>query len=106
MSTEKRAWIAVAAVAVTAASGCASDQDPGSGTPEDRGSTAVEDCRSHGGVIAFEDDVVICRNQTVPNGEDRGEDAVDECRGRGGVSAFDDDVVICQDQSFHEVEGG
>ena len=105
-SRRRLAWIAVAVVAITAVGGCASDEDPASAGAEGRGSTAVEACRAHGGVIAFEDDVVICRNQTVPDGEDRGTRAVEACRRRGGVSAFDDDVVICQDQSFHEAEGG
>jgi hypothetical protein len=36
----------------------------GEGEPEDRGAAAVAICRDHGGVIAFDDEVVICRDQT------------------------------------------
>lgn len=36
----------------------------GSSEPEDRGLDAVALCRGHGGVIAFDDDIVICRNQS------------------------------------------
>jgi hypothetical protein len=106
MSRKKLIPIAVGLLAATASAGCASDEDPGARSAEDRGSTAVEACRAHGGAIAFEDDVVICRDQTVPRRQERGMSAVEACRGHGGVSAFDDDVVICGDQTFHEAEGG
>jgi hypothetical protein len=79
--------------------GCDSDE-PSSG--EDRASSAVEACRGHGGVGAFEDDVVICRDQTA--NEERGSRAVEACRGHGGVVAFDDDIVFCRDQTFQEAE--
>jgi hypothetical protein len=101
----KKSLIAVALVATAVVAGCAS-QDPGSVSAEDRGSSAVEGCRAHGGVVAFEDEVVICRDNTVPHGRDRGSTAVDACRGHRGVSAFDDDVVICRDQTFQKAKGG
>jgi hypothetical protein len=103
MSTKKSVSVAVGLLAAIAV-GCAGE-DPGSRSPEDRGADAVAACRTHGGVVAFEDDVVICRDQTAPNGgEGRGLRAVQACRGRGGVSAYDDDVVICGDQTFHKAE--
>ena len=71
---------------------------------EERSRQAVDECRGHGGVGAFDDDVVICGDQTSVSG--RGQRAADACRGHGGVSAFDDDIVICRDQSFHEAEEG
>lgn len=88
---------AVLSLAVVA--GCASDEPS---SREDRASSAVEECRGHGGVGAFEDDVVICRDQTT--NEDRGSRAVEACRGHGGVVAFDDDIVFCRDQTFQEAE--
>jgi len=41
----------------------------GSSEPDDRGATAVALCRSHGGVIAFDDEIVICRDQTSHQAE-------------------------------------
>jgi hypothetical protein len=79
--------------------GCASDETSSRG---DRAASAVEECRGHGGVGAFEDDVVICRDQTA--NEDRGSRAVEACRGHGGVVAFDDDIAICRDQTSQEAE--
>jgi hypothetical protein len=69
---------------------------------EERGLSAVEECSGHGGVAAFEDDVVICRDQTA--NEERGSRAVAECRGHGGVVALDDDIVFCRDETFQEAE--
>jgi len=94
--------VALPLAAVLALAGCGS-----SGTlsdREERSASAVNECRAHDGVSAFDDDVVICEDQTSSN--ERGERAVEACRGHEGVSAFDDDIVICRDQSFHEVEGG
>jgi hypothetical protein len=51
---------AVALTAISAASLAACGEEE----PEDRGVAAVAICRSHGGVIAFDDEVVICRDQT------------------------------------------
>jgi hypothetical protein len=90
--------IALLAVAIVA--GCAGDDSPSSF--EDRGVSAVAECRDHGGVGAFDDDIVICRDQTA--NEDRGSRAVEACRGHGGVVAFDDDIAICRDQTFQEAE--
>jgi hypothetical protein len=101
--------IAAALLAATAIAGCGSEgESRGSDAVQDRGSRAVQVCRDHRGVAAFDDDVVICGDQTSFDrpGTERGSRAVQPCRGRGGVSAFDDDVVICRDQTFHEAQGG
>lgn len=92
----------IAALAVGAAIAGCSSSDPSDS--ERRGAEAVEACREHDGVAAFDDDAVICADQTAA--EERGENAVDACRERGGVAAFDDDIVICRDETFHEAEGG
>ncbi len=64
----------------------------------------TEACNGHGGVVAFDDEAVICEDQT--SNSDRAARAVDACREHDGVAAFDDDIVICRDQSTHEaVEG-
>jgi hypothetical protein len=99
----RQAVVPVAAtLAVTSALGCGTNGS--SQDRESRSTQAVSECRGHGGVSAFDDDVVICLDQT--SSSERGRRAVDACRGHGGVTAFDDDIVICRDQSFHEaVEG-
>ena len=89
----------IAGLSLATVSGCASDE---TSSGEDRAASAVEECRGHGGVGAFEDDVVICRDQTA--NESRGARAVEACRGHGGVVAFDDDIVFCRDQTFQEAE--
>jgi hypothetical protein len=94
--------LAIAVLAATG-TGCASAQESSSDRA-DRALTAVESCKGDGGVIAFDDDAVICGNGTFH--EERGSSAVEACRGHGGVSAFDDDIVICRDQTFHRAEGG
>jgi hypothetical protein len=86
---------------VAALMGCGAD---GSSEREDRGASAVEECQGHGGVEAFDDEVVICRDQSAD--EERGRQAIAACEGRGGVAAFDDDIVICRDRSFQEAAGG
>ena len=91
--------IALAAVAI---GGCSSGD--GSADHASRAADAIEACRDHDGVSAFDDDAVICADGTTR--EERGSDAVAACRGHGGVNAFDDDIVICRDQTFHRVEGG
>jgi hypothetical protein len=91
---------AAAMLAVAGAAGCGSEG--ASADREERSRQAVDECRGHGGVIAFDDDVVICVDQTSTS--ERGRRAVEACRGHGGVSAFDDDIVICRDQSFHEAK--
>jgi hypothetical protein len=93
--------IVIGVLSLATFAGCASDE---TSSREDRASSAIEECRDHGGVGAFDDDVVICRDQTV--NEDRGMRAVEACRGHGGVMAFDDDIVICRDQTAQEAEEG
>jgi hypothetical protein len=36
---------------------------------EERGARAVDACREHDGVSAFDDDIVICRDQTFHEAE-------------------------------------
>jgi hypothetical protein len=93
---------AAAVLALAGTVGCGAEG--ASGDREERSRQAIDECRGHGGVSAFDDDVVICLDQTSTS--DRGERAVERCRGHGGVSAFDDDIVICRDQSFHEAAEG
>jgi hypothetical protein len=101
----KRRGIASTAVALLAAAAVAGCSSPETEEKRvERGSSAVETCKGHGGVAAFDDEAVICQDQTFE--EERGSNAVKACRGRGGVRAFDDDIVICRDQTFHEAEGG
>jgi hypothetical protein len=102
MKRQKSILIVIALLAGMAAAGCG--DDGASSDFRDRGSSAISECEEHGGVSAFDDDIVICRDQTVD--EERGRRAVEACRGRGGVAAFDDDIVICRDQTFHEAEEG
>jgi hypothetical protein len=93
---------AAAALALAGTAGCATEGS--SQDREERSTQAVDECRGHGGVGAFDDNVVICVDQTSTS--ERGQRAVEACRGHGGVSAFDDDIVICRDQSFHEAAEG
>jgi hypothetical protein len=94
--------IALVLLAAAAVVGCASQDS--SEAREERASRAVAECRGHGGVAGFDDDVVICQDQT--SREERGSGAVEACRDHGGVAAFDDDIVICRDETFHEVPEG
>jgi len=90
------------ALGATALVGCGASQS--SSDRAGRVSRVIEACNAHGGVVAFDDEAVICDDQTS-NGE-RASRAVDACRDHGGVAAFDDDIVICRDQTTHEaVEG-
>ena len=100
----RRKWtsLAVALLAASAFAGCSSD--PSSDSLEERALQTLERCRAHGGVAAFDDDAVVCRDQTST--DERGRNAVDACRRHGGVSAFDDDIAICRDETFHEAKGG
>jgi hypothetical protein len=93
---------AAAALTLAGTAGCGTEGS--SQDREERSMQAVQECRGHGGVTAFDDDVVICLDQTSTS--ERGNRAVEACRGHGGVGAFDDDIVICRDQSFHEAEEG
>jgi hypothetical protein len=101
MRIRQPAVLATVALAAASFAGCA---EGASEDREERSTQAVNECRGHGGVSAFDDDVVICVDQT--SSSTRGDRAVEACRGHGGVSAFDDDIVICRDQSFHEAEEG
>lgn len=55
--------VALAAISAAALAAC------GSSEPDDRGAAAVAVCRDHGGVIAFDDEIVICRDQTSHSSE-------------------------------------
>jgi hypothetical protein len=90
--------IVLALVVAAAFAGCASQDS--SEAREERASRAVAECRDNGGVAAFDDDAIICQDQT--SHEERGSSAVEACRDHGGVAAFDDDIVICEDETFHE----
>jgi hypothetical protein len=91
----------VAALVAVAAPGCGAQSQTDSAN---RASSAIERCRGHDGVSAFDDDAVICADGTFH--EERGSEAVRACRDHDGVDAFDDDIVICGDQTFHRVAGG
>jgi hypothetical protein len=67
-------------------------------------SRVVEACNGHRGVAAFDDESVICADQT--SNDERAARAVEACMGHRGVTAFDDDIVICGDETSHQVEGG
>jgi hypothetical protein len=97
-----RRLVLAAALLALAVPACGTDGS--SSDREERSAEAVNECRGHAGVSAFDDDVVICRDQTSTS--ERGRRAVEACKGHGGVDAFDDDIVICRDQSFHEAEEG
>lgn len=58
MTLKQMTAIALTAIAAAGLTACG---DP---EPQDRGAAAVALCRGHGGVIAFEDEIVICRDQT------------------------------------------
>jgi hypothetical protein len=53
--------IAVVLIGAAGAAGCG---DGGNSSADERGAAAVDSCRDHRGVVAFEDDVVICGDQT------------------------------------------
>jgi hypothetical protein len=58
--------LGVVILAVLAAAGVAGC---GESASDDRGATAVGLCRDHGGVVALEDEIVICRDQTAHTDE-------------------------------------
>lgn len=63
---KRRGLIAiVTAMAIAGAIGC----DEADTEAEERGAKAVELCRGHGGVAALDDDIVVCRDQSVHRGE-------------------------------------
>jgi hypothetical protein len=96
-----RFWCIAALLAATVLVGCGSSE---SSDRAERVSRILEACDGHGGVAAFDDDAVICVDQTA-SGE-RASRAVEACRDHDGVAAFDDDIVICGDETSHQVEGG
>ena len=57
-----------AMLALAGAAGCGSDGS--SGDREERSVSAVDECRGHGGVSAFDDDIVICRDQSFHEAEE------------------------------------
>jgi hypothetical protein len=95
--------IAAAALAASFTVACGGSS-PSSTDRAERSTRTIDACRDHGGVAAFDDDSVICDDQTST--DDRARNAVAACREHDGVSAFDDDIVICRDQTFHEAAGG
>jgi hypothetical protein len=102
VKTKQLVTITIVILTASGAVGCASDES--SSDRANRASTAIEACRAHDGVTAFDDDAVICADGTFQ--EERGSKAVAACERHGGVSAFDDDIVICSDQTYHRAEGG
>ena len=92
----------ITALLLATLTGCGAQES--SADRRDRASSAIETCRDHEGVAAFDDDAVICADGSYA--EERGKGAVAACSGHDGVSAFDDDIVICRDGTFHFVEGG
>ena len=103
MKIRKKGSLAAVALAASLAAACGGSDSNGSDRVE-RSASTIDSCRDHGGVAAFDDDAVICEDQTFV--EERGRKAVEACREHDGVSAFDDDIVICGDQTSHEAEGG
>ena len=103
MKVSKPLSLGAVALAASLAVACGGSNSSSSDRAE-RSTRTIDACRDHGGVAAFDDDSVICDDQTFT--DDRGRNAVEACRDRDGVSAFDDDIVICRDQTFHEAEGG
>jgi hypothetical protein len=59
MTIKKVATIVIVAIATTATAGCG--EPP---TAEERAKRAVELCRGHDGVVAFDDEIVVCADQT------------------------------------------
>jgi hypothetical protein len=60
MTLRKLAAVSLA-LASMAGLGACGDSEP----TDTRGDVAVGLCREHGGVIAFDDEIVICRDQTT-----------------------------------------
>lgn len=65
MKRNRRISIGVVILAILGGAGC----DQADTDAEDRGDAAVELCRGHGGVAALDDDIVVCRDQSVHRGE-------------------------------------
>ena len=95
-------WCIAALLGAVALVGCGSSD--ASSDRAGRVSRVIEACNGHGGVVAFDDEAVICEDQT--SNSDRAARAVEACREHGGVTAFDDDIVICRDQTSHAAQEG
>ena len=96
-----RLWFIASVLVATVLMACGSSD---TSDRDERVSRVIEACGGHGGVAAFDDDAVICEDQT--SNSERASRAVDACGEHDGVTAFDDDIVICRDQTSHEAEGG
>ena len=59
MTPKHLAAVFLAALAAAGIAAC------GESDSDNRGVTAVGLCRDHGGVVALEDEIVICRDQTT-----------------------------------------
>ena len=99
--TTRLAYVA-AVLGATALAACGTSDS--SSDREGRVTRVTEACNGHGGVVAFDDEAVICEDQT--SNSERASRAVDACGEHGGVAAFDDDIVICRDQTSHAAQEG
>lgn len=63
MTLKEMTAVALTAISAVGLAAC------GNSEPDNRGAAAVALCRGHGGVVAFEDEIVICRDQTFHNSE-------------------------------------
>ena len=68
MRTRDGIAAAVAVLAVATTAGCGTNGS--SSDREERSTRAVNECRGHGGVSAFDDDIVICRDQSLHEAEE------------------------------------
>jgi hypothetical protein len=59
---DRQRWLPLVAAVVVATGLAGCGEEPS--TAEERGRRAVQMCSGHGGVVAFEDDLAICRDQT------------------------------------------
>lgn len=63
MTLKEMTAVALTAISAVSLTAC------GDSESTDRGAAAVALCREHGGVVAFEDEIVICRDQTYHSSE-------------------------------------
>jgi hypothetical protein len=63
LTPQRLGVVILAALAAAGVAGC------GESGSDNRGATAVGLCRDHGGVVALEDEIVICRDQTTHTDE-------------------------------------
>ena len=52
--------VALTVISAAGVAGCGSTSEA-----DDRGASVIGVCRGHGGVVALEDEIVICRDQTA-----------------------------------------